>query len=133
MEEPFRINKRRKVFRKRLDEDEDMPDARISPALSANPPSNMEEPTILASDLNLVRRRPIVKKHGIAFTAGGTQSLDRNDEQAMILVPQSLDELRAANDRFVKPTGRVGVVEDKHLYVCSTPLESIDIEIPLTV
>jgi hypothetical protein len=133
MEEPFRINKRRKVFRRRLDEDEDGLDARISPVLSANAPSHMEEPAVLTSDLNLVRRKPVVKKHGIAFTASGMQALDRSDEQAMILIPQSQDETSAVNDRFVRPTGRVGVVEDKHLYVFSAPLESIDIEIPLTV
>jgi hypothetical protein len=123
MEEPFRINKRRKVvFRKRFDEDEESASEVPSgmPTGVANIVTGDETPSALTSDLHLVRRRPNGKKHGIAFTASGMQAQEVNAEQAMVVAPQSEDAVTTANDRFVKPTGRVGVAEDKHLYVSAS-------------
>jgi hypothetical protein len=136
MEEPFRINKRRKVvFRKRFDEDEDPAPVNYSgtPINVANGANDNAVSPALTSDLHLVRRRPIVRKHGIAFTATGTQLQEENADLAMILAPQGEDALSTANDRFVKPTGRVGVAEDKHLYVSASIVMNIAIKIPLTV
>lgn len=128
-EPPFRINKRRKVvFRKRFDEDEDpASEAPLeTPTGAANGVNGNEVPSTLNSDLHLVRRRPIGKKHGIAFTATTTQLQEENaDDLAMVLAPQGEDTLATANDRFVKPTGRVGVAEDKHLYVLTSSRISI--------
>jgi hypothetical protein len=128
-EPPFRINKRRKVvFRKRFDEDEDLASEKPSetPAGVANGVNGNEVHSTLNSDLHLVRRRPFGKKHGIAFTATATQLQEENaDDLAMVLAPQGEDALLTANDRFVKPTGRVGVAEDKHLYVLTSSRISI--------
>jgi hypothetical protein len=125
MEESFRINKRRKVvFRKRLHEDDDEPSDQppaASAAAATNGSSGTAEPSVFTSDLHLVRRRPLGKRQGIAFTASGSQAPDQPEEQAMILAVQGQDGIAAANNRFIKPTGRVGVAEDKHLYVCPAP------------
>lgn len=120
----FRSNKRRKVFRKKDTED----DARESPDLAADAQALVLS-TAATDDEDVgasigrafkpARRRPFAKPHGIAFAAAATSA--RSTEMEDVLLPAHDDDGHAEalvqTDRFVKPTGRVGVVEDKHLYV----------------
>ncbi|PPJ50556.1 hypothetical protein CBER1_05532 [Cercospora berteroae] len=105
----FKSNKRRKVIRKRHNADtEDLAEA--------NPegyePSDMD----LTSQIPAVRR-PIARKHGIAFSnSAGVQPAQSVSAAETALVPVKTDEsVPASIDRFTKPTGKTEVVEDKHL------------------
>lgn len=119
----FRPSKRRKVFRKRVaGDDQDGEDRQGSTA-------ELDEPS---GDVNAVQedhnqsvpvvRRPAAKKHGISFSTSGAANQSIASEglsTRMALVPVIEQEAASAlqSDRFTKPTGNVGVVEDKHLYV----------------
>lgn len=105
----FKSNKRRKVIKKRQNADtEDLPEA--SP--EGYEPSDMD----LTSQVPAVKR-PIARKHGIAFSnSAGVQPAENVSAAETALVPVKTDEsVSASIDRFTKPTGKTEVVEDKHL------------------
>lgn len=106
----FKSNKRRKVIKKRQNADtEDLPEA--SP--EGYEPSDMD----LTSQVPAVKR-PIARKHGIAFSnSAGVQPAENVSAAETALVPVKTDEsVSASIDRFTKPTGKTEVVEDKHLF-----------------
>jgi hypothetical protein len=115
----FRANKRRKIFRKRHANDEDgarAGDGHQEDALAADP----EQSSALV-------KRPRPKKHGIAFTGSGSllgQTSTPSEETALVPV-QKQPETDVQSERFVKPTGKASVVEDKHLYEPPSPSHSI--------
>lgn len=121
----FRANKRRRVIRKRSISDpleesftrSEAP-AENADALITKHGSESEEDG--ASALMRVQKKGGVRKHGIGFSkADGRQHGKQQQNEETALVPGRQDEAEtpAQNDRFVKPTGRVGMAEDKHMYV----------------
>lgn len=125
----FRPNKRRKVFRKRTVEDDEGTEERQSG--NAELDGATVDVNALHEDSSErlpVVRRPVAKKHGIGFSSGGAtnQGPSRQDEATETALVPVVDKEAGSvmhSDRFTKPTGNVGVVEDKHLYV--KPVASI--------
>ena len=118
-EPSFRATKRRKIFRKRTDAEaaehettQDAPSATdgITNTLpkSQSPQSNL-----------LAQRRPVARKYGIGFTSSSRaqpQDLEENEERAVIPIHPSREQNLVQTDRFIKPTGKVAVVDDRHMY-----------------
>jgi hypothetical protein len=115
----FRANKRRKVVRRRAeveDKSDSADDGDQEPMISNLAPIADED----GSAAVRVQRRPNVRKHGIGFTSTSS----RRDESAAETEDTALTRADAdgaqdmpGSDRFVRPTGRVAVAEDKHMYV----------------
>ncbi|KAF2211317.1 hypothetical protein CERZMDRAFT_98628 [Cercospora zeae-maydis SCOH1-5] len=106
----FKSNKRRKVIRKRHNED-------LDELAEAGPEGYETSDRNHKSQVPAIRR-PIARKHGIAFsTSAGLQPAQGLPAVENALVPVKSDESATASiDRFTKPTGKTEVVEDKHLY-----------------
>lgn len=113
----FRPNKRRKVFRKRVDvDDEAVPDDATSTETVVTQPGS---PGPAESTLQFQRRQP-PRKHGVVFTSvekSQKQELEPEGEMALTRMHPSREQIIDQSDRFVKPTGKVAVVDDKHMYV----------------
>lgn len=78
-----------------------------------------QESTGGSTGSSLAHRRPLTKKHGATFSSvsrGGAapQASDGDEESAVVPFVQDVE---VENERFMKPTGKVGVAEDKHMYV----------------
>ena len=85
---------------------------------------DLEQEDDANDDARPLVRRPIARKYGIAFTSSAKPSQDEldstNEERAM--VPMHPDREEAVQEavqgkRFVKPTGKAIVMDDKHMYV----------------
>ena len=125
----FRANKRRKVLRKRADSDADVEVGSLpTVVIGTDADATITEPppvdaTKAAGAPLWLQKRGGTRKHGIGFSSAETRSRSVNDEQqneVTALVPAKEDgalEVAAQNERFVKPTGRVDVTEDRHMYV----------------
>lgn len=120
-EPTFRAKKRQKVYRKRADSD-DADEATVNTAAQVDAITNHAQ-SVDDQDTAPVRvlRKPGVKKQGIAFSSSeGRRDAERDVEAEKALV---LAQVEAAGqdapgaDRFVRPTGRVAVTEDRHMYV----------------
>lgn len=127
----FRANKRRKVFRKRTeaeDEDDDVPASMTPPALESV--SNGSASKIAEPALGVLRvdKRATTNKRGIGFSSTQQRRQDDAEEdtegRAVTLAPQTEVQDVSDIDRFVRPTGRVGVTEDKHMYEAKLLLSS---------
>jgi len=132
-EAAFRANKRRKMFRKRKDTDaaddeatQDAPSTTDRARDSIDVGSQSPQPNLLT------QRRPAVRKFGIGFTSSSrpqTQELeDNNEERAVIPMHPSREQNLVQTDRFIKPTGKVAVVDDRHMYgnpVSRTHMETV--------
>ncbi|KAI6792864.1 hypothetical protein KC332_g17299 [Hortaea werneckii] len=114
MTEPlFRANKRRKVFRKRKDDGEEEKEQSDSEAVQQ---SNGEDHEI--NQRLRALRKPTVRKHGIGFTSSNaprSEEHDENEDREMMPMHPERQQHMAQADRFVKPTGRIAVGEDKHM------------------
>ena len=68
-----------------------------------------------------LQKRGGAKKRGIGFSSmEGRKTAQQEDSEEMALVPITQDVAEEMqNDRFVKPTGREVVTEDKHMYVAA--------------
>lgn len=129
----FRASKRRKVFRKRPDEDDDQDDQ--NPALQERQGS---QPLLEASRCNgtIVRGNEVVKdsptaersashrsgaarRSGVGFSNSRTQrttdSAEPNERNAIIRSDPGQSAITAAASRFTMPTGQVAVKDDKHM------------------
>lgn len=110
----FRVNKRRKIYRRRnVDEQDD--DG------SSATPDSPEADSGMRGQTQLVRR-PLAKKHGIGFSTAGSKPAQQEDvatQTAVVPFQPAENEDQATHDRFVKPAGKAAVIEDKHLYVYS--------------
>lgn len=122
IEPVFRANKRRKVFRKRANsqEDDDQTEQIEPHATHPRPDNGQDGGNAEATDGQAVQvRRP--KKHGIAFSSSGTgsrQTQNQDQDDALIMTaPPVSGALQQQNERFTKPTGRAVVTDDKHMYV----------------
>ncbi|KAK5684173.1 hypothetical protein LTS10_004037 [Elasticomyces elasticus] len=108
----FRATKRRKIFRKRNDDDDvDATTTEASAATSINSIPYDAEPAIARL------RRPVGKKHGITFSSSTApkQELEPSEDTAMVLVQPDHEQGMVQVDRFVKPTGKAAVVDDRHM------------------
>ena len=120
----FRANKRRRVFRKRAHSDE--LDA-AAEALS-DPTARVvgtdalyyEEANNGSTGIVRFQKKTGAKKAGIAFTSSdATRNGEEENEERATVVAED-DGVPAAiqgADRFVKPTGKVAVADNKHMYV----------------
>ena len=119
----FRANKRRKVFRKRAESNanDDEPhvatsvqSAQVSSEQSASIVKSEEDATF-QSDITRVRKP---KKHGIAFSSSDQLSSrphNDNEESALVVLEAQPEEQQ--NGRFMRPTGKAIVSDDKHMCV----------------
>jgi hypothetical protein len=116
----FRANKRRKVFRKRAGSEEPTAAENVTrdsvDAAAGLDGSEHEE--IGSSGVVKFQKKAAVKKRGIGFTSSETvrNSEDVVEERALVLANNEEPEQTIPGDRFVKPTGRVAVAENKHMY-----------------
>ncbi|KAK0253166.1 hypothetical protein LTR01_005639 [Friedmanniomyces endolithicus] len=114
----FRANKRRKVFRKRADSNDNDGDEVDSAPPQEAPASTNDEHGESVGMIVPRARRPVARKQGIAFTSTGhtTQQEPVDDEEmAMISVHPDREQNVVPGDRFVKPTGKAAVVDDRHM------------------
>ena len=114
----FRANKRRKVFRKRKDDGEEAKEQSDSEAVQQ---SNGEDHEV--NQRLRALRKPAARKHGIGFTSSNaprSEEHDENEDREMMPMHPERQQHIAQADRFVKPTGRIAVGEDKHMYVTLT-------------
>lgn len=126
----FRASKRRKVFRKKADDGEagDLDNNLQDPGVSALTKSNQDDDAVADEQTTQARsshssaiRRP--RNHGINFsssTAPASNAPERNDETSMVVAPpREPQAMGAQNERFVRPTGKAVVMDDRHMYVAS--------------
>ena len=117
----FRANKRRKVFRKRTTSEEP-PASQNEVSESADVVATQGEPEDGENESSGVvrfHRTGGVKKRGIAFTSSEVlrSGEDEIEERALVVVNEDGAQEAVHGDRFVKPTGKVAVAENKHMYV----------------
>lgn len=115
----FRASKRRKVFRKRADsipEDAGTEAGGAEDGLESKAAGQEEKDA--ESPLRFQKRLG-VKKRGMGFSSsGGRKAAPLQDNKETALVPATQDAAQETqNERFVRPTGREMVTEDKHMYV----------------
>ncbi|KAK1059034.1 hypothetical protein LTR74_012923 [Friedmanniomyces endolithicus] len=114
----FRANKRRKVFRKR-DGGKDYDGDEVGTAPPEDAPASMTDGHDESAETVVPRaRRPPGRRQGIAFTSTGPaakQELADSEEMAMIPVHPDREQTVVPGDRFVKPTGKAAVVDDRHM------------------
>lgn len=119
----FRAKKRQKVYRRRADSD-DADEPTITATAQAQSITNQAS-TPGDEDVNPVRiqRKLAAKKHGIAFSSTESRrdaERDTEVEKALVLAQVERGQDAPGADRFVRPTGKVAVTEDRHMYVLST-------------
>lgn len=122
----FRANKRRKVFRKRNDLDVDK-DGGIKDEGAEDVRGSKDADAVDEGDGSVLRmqKRTGVRKSGIGFSSMDSRRAapqQHNEETALVPVTQDIAQ-EMQNDRFVKPTGREVVTEDKHMYVAVVVLK----------
>ena len=123
----FRATKRRRIFRQRTDEEQTAAPSNGAAALiNRTAGSDIEHGDESVSAMQRARR-PASRKQGIAFTSTSTKAsqpyapaMEPSDETALVPLHPERAQQMAQVDRFVKPTGKVAVVDDKHMYVGAT-------------
>lgn len=121
----FRANKRRKIFRKRPNADEENGSPTPSASMAAQGASETLAADVddeMAPAIHRVRKA-VAKKHGVAFTSSGRpqqQEVEASVETALVPIHPSREQNVMQTERFVKPTGKTVVEDDKHLYVQSS-------------
>lgn len=133
----FRPSKRRKVFRKRRDDDEISEDGlatQTRPATTADNKQHREaEAETRDGGVSLVR--PLgSRKGGVAFSSSRTA----NDSGTSSVVdtnapPTPLNAVEHAQARFVAPTGHIASADDKHMCVLILPVRHHEAQKRLTV
>lgn len=109
----FHAAKRRKVFRRRADDEEQSHSAPVGTSHNAQ----------TSEEKDGVEERPVfsrarvggARKHGIAFSSSGPPRMVEDEQNTQVALVPTTQESTPANGRFVAPTGRVGPVEDKHM------------------
>lgn len=111
----FRANKRRKVFRQRPGSDDE---ASVSQP-GVNPSGASEADDGGKGLVTTQNRKSGNRKNGIAFSTNvdKRQAEVQDTDMAMVLADQSKGPEQIQDHRFVKPTGKTGVVDDRHMYV----------------
>lgn len=119
----FRANKRRKVFRKRAESDDNNEDesrlASEDPVAGSLPTNEHaiknEEDTSSRPDVARMRK---AKKHGIAFSSSDrSSSRPQHESEETALAIAEPPAVAQANGRFARQTGKAIVEDDKHMCV----------------
>ena len=110
----FKANKRRKILRKRTDTGID------EAVIEQLQPEGIANDGVISDQSSSVVRAQKPKKHAVhtsRSTGTWVEEPMQNQEMAIAQrLPEAVQEL-VGNDRFVKSTGKVAPVEDKHMYV----------------
>lgn len=126
----FRASKRRRIVRRKQDEDafDDSTPLQTPPPLQVTSQSLLGEATqnvtniadeSAQNDAPIRQRKPVTSKRGgIAFSSSGKQR-DLNDnkqdsDEGQALVP-AINVSEIANSRFIAPTGQIVSTDDKHM------------------
>lgn len=117
----FRPNKRRKVFRKRTNSEDPEATSDVVGNSAAVVVDQSDAGAEDNSSSGVVRfqRKTGAKKAGIAFTSSDAirNGEEENEERALVVVEDDTAPDVIQGDRFVRPTGKVAVTENKHMYV----------------
>jgi hypothetical protein len=120
----FRANKRRKVYRKRVGDDDEegaSNTATQSPSpvpegqrASSFPRDTEDTETSLAA---ILKRRKLAKgrKAGIEFTNSEQRGLQPSQSNSLVPVEPEMTASELAASRFTKQTGQVAEAHDKHM------------------
>ena len=119
----FRASKRRKFFRKRTGSEERSASSN-QVSQSAEVPiaqGETEDEENGGSGVVRLQRKGVAKKRGIGFTSSDAPRTenDEAEERALVVANQDGAQEATRGDRFVKPTGKVAIAENKHMYVIS--------------
>ena len=141
----FRSSKRRKIVRRRGESESNDEDGVIGQLVEAEQSeapitkhfheNNAQEEHGIDS-VTRARSSRGVRKQGIGFSSSvNRRHAEQEEHEEMALIPAAgTDTLEVMHsDRFVRPTGRVGLSEDKHMYVSLQTLFAIDEVQVLTV
>ncbi|KAK3679118.1 hypothetical protein LTR37_021431 [Vermiconidia calcicola] len=113
----FRSNKRRKVIRRRADSEDGNEEGLSGIVKDASSTEQMlEDDNGAPAPVRLQRKG--IRKHGIGFNSTEsrrTPQQEQSDETALVLANSEDAEEVANSDRFVRPTGKVVVTDDKHI------------------
>lgn len=114
-------HKRRKVLRKRLNSDDEdtVPTPLSTHAIVETLETDSNEPAHRRATIVQARKKGAVGR-GITFSAADAQrrAAQEPKEQALVLASEHQEADAPQIERFVKPTGKAEVKEDKHMYVC---------------
>jgi len=119
----FRASKRRKVFRKRRDEDEVSDEGVATPKASTTVTGGKQHQDVEAEtregSVALNHVRPLgSRKGGVAFSSTrNTNESGTNSAVDSNAPPTPLNPVEHAQARFVAPTGHIASADDKHMCV----------------
>lgn len=119
----FRPSKRCKVARKPTYQDstEDAASPSIGEPQRLRSNHEFEYVAEASGGVAQVQRRGGARKLGISFSSNESARMkaqsNPHEERALVPVGEDSASDFPTNDRFVKPTGRVGVTDDRHMYV----------------
>jgi len=126
VEPVFRATKRRKIFRKRTDDEHEV-DSPEAGSLGKNAPVGADDEESGHASTSRVTRPVARRNNGVAFRSGNIPKPEvdtPNEEMALIPMHPDREQKIAQVDRFVKPTGKVAAVaDDKHMFVLPTMRE----------
>lgn len=114
IESTFKSNKRKRPLRKRSGVESDSEGQQHS-GLTSTVDGNGHGEAFEVGELHIVKK-PTAKKYGINFASTRKSHREEHNDMALVTVDQDGDHGIGHTDRFVRPTGRVAVVEDKHMY-----------------
>ena len=112
----FRSSKRWKVIRNRRDSD-DAEEPQEPKTITKQEDERTEDNS---SGIMRAQKKSAIRKNGIGFSnIDGRRTNDQypSQELALAVADDCVEPEAAGSDRFVRPTGNVGVTEDKHMYV----------------
>jgi hypothetical protein len=119
----FRANKRRKVFRKRVESDANNDEPHVATTSTDQVPSTIQDASTVTGEENATSRSDIArvrkpKRHGIAFSSSDRSSsrLHNDNEETALVVSEHQPE-EQQNGRFMRQTGKAIVEDDKHMCV----------------
>ena len=116
----FRTSKRRKVTRKPLHSARsDQTTSTVADRAGTDETFDNEDEG--SARIMRAQDKSKMKRYGIGFSnSESRRPTDTEDAYGQALVPvtlNSVSDTTPGSDRFVKPTGKVEVAEDKHMYV----------------
>ena len=139
-QDPFRVTKRRKFYRKRTDrEDESLPSPSSSPPpqpmtvdelishhaqMTEIPDQGLNEDPLSVADILRQRKAALRRKGGIEFSnaQSSTSTTPQTNDALMVKEDDTPADIRAVIERFAPQTGQVSDVADKHMYAFPLPI-----------
>ncbi|KAK4956096.1 hypothetical protein LTR28_005967 [Elasticomyces elasticus] len=116
----FRAPKRRKIFRRRFEDEPERDSIETSESSPKSPTKETQSPTANITQESIARLRKLrsSRRAGIVFSTSAqrhhrTASPDASATPATVRPVQTVEDMAGA--RFVAPTGQVGQVEDRHM------------------